>query len=298
MRELVVVWVDALGILLIVLALWVMGYRRSTTGVVIGTVGVILISALAVMRGLPSPTRQEMATNTARLEREKVKLESDLKRTEGELTSAEQRHQQELGAIRVGFETKLFERQLAAFVEPSIRRSYIMTEYKEDELVEGLKGRYFSVKLRNARGEGTFIFDKKLYRLAEHEAEVRAAYSNFASEVLSVVPQGWSKKVFVRGGADAEGFATSEVWGAEFGKVSFRRLGGNGKYGAADDPAAFDLPVTNDALPQLRAAYLRALVETSARAAGPIELLHQPPSTAPTSDQRVGEFILYLKGGD
>lgn len=134
--------------------------------------------------------------------------------------------------------------------------TYKVEALSEPELVEGRKGRYYLIELKNAKTGDRFTFDSGKYTFQSSRAAYKASFNAFAADVLKQFEGQTKFDLFVRGSADAQSYSGQLEPGFEYRKISYLPSS-RGKYLANLATANVSQSVKNTDLPNLRGEYLR-----------------------------------------
>jgi uncharacterized coiled-coil DUF342 family protein len=153
--------------------------------------------------------------------------------------------------------------------------------HPDDEVVEGQKGRYFEVKLKDANKNVKLLFGPGQYYMSKSDFRKKygSTIGSFVTEALHALKKGNQEKVklFIQGSADIVGHKTFS------GKLDQTFLYENiNVLPQKDDPEKFsNVPVAkeipkqnfrNNHLPDLRAQYLKEMIKVYSKKFDPIVL--------------------------
>lgn len=287
--------IDSAGLLLVVLALWLLAQRRSLAGIAFAILGLACLAGMTALRALPSPTRQELTASVGDLNEQLMATHAKVRtlvKENAEIEKEKAEVQQRLAvaeATRRSLEIGAFERVM----DVASSGHYSIRMHPDDEWIEGQRGRYYVVRLHNALARQPFVFPRGEYRI-EPSGAIREAFEKFQFEVLGRLPSAWTMQLLLRGGATTEPLvSTTALMGVEFGAVRHRLPNAAGRYGTLGDPLSFPTQPTNEHLPLLRAAEYRRML-FSREASETIELLHREPAGT-GEEERVVEIVMYVK---
>ncbi|MCP3930280.1 MAG: hypothetical protein GY705_14395 [Bacteroidetes bacterium] len=234
------------------------------------------------------PELEELEKETEKLEKEEVELEEETKEVEKEIeeeTEQAEEIKQEEEAIKEEFgqDVKLEPVTAEEWTESfEVEREYWDAVFHpDDEVVDGYKGRWFQVRMKDAEknvkllfGPGEYYMDKSDFR--DHYGSVIGTFVTEALNGMKKAERG-SVKLFVQGSADITGQNT------------FRgKLDSKYKYDEVtvlpqkDDSDNFSnepttkaisaTGFTNDDLPDLRGRYLKEMISIYSKKLDPILL--------------------------
>lgn len=183
----------------------------------------------------------------------------------------------------------LKERMAARMSTPS----YDVEVYPDRELVGGRKGRYYVVDLKNAESGVRFFFEGGRYTLSRADGEFRRSLNAFIGDVLGKLDGNVRYDMFVRGSADRTPYEGRFEDGHQYRQIRYLRSAGGDKYLADQGERTLGSTVRNQDLPELRAMFLRKLVEDSYPVKPPI-ILEGVVSTKANSKDRNAELILFV----
>ena len=129
----------------------------------------------------------------------------------------------------------------------------------EPELVDGRKGRYYLVELKNPKTGDRFTFDSGKYTFQSSRGAYKTSFNAFAADVLKQLEGQTKFDLFVRGNADAQSYSGQLEPGFEYRKISYLPSS-RGKYLANLATANVPQTVKNTDLPNLRGEYLRGFL--------------------------------------
>lgn len=182
----------------------------------------------------------------------------------------------------------------------TVERPYWEASYHPDkEMVEGYRGRYFEVNLKDATKNTTILFpigkyfmDKKSFR-----KQYGATIGSFVIEALFHLKNNEAGKVklFIQGSADAVG--SNSFRGQLDGSYLYENIAvlpTNGSERFKSEPITVSVPQTNfvnSDLPNLRAQYLKEMITAYTEKFDPILL---QGSVTTTQDAKQRNAIIYL----
>ena len=137
--------------------------------------------------------------------------------------------------------------------------TYKVEGMTEPELVDGRKGRYYLVELKNPKSGDRFTFDSGKYTFQSSRAAYKTSFNAFAADVLKQLEGQTKFDLFVRGSADAQSYNGQLEPGFEYRKISYLPSS-RGKYLANLATASVSQTVKNTDLPNLRGEYLRGFL--------------------------------------
>jgi hypothetical protein len=147
------------------------------------------------------------------------------------------------------------------------RELYSVKPDPNNEVVSGLKGRYYYVDLKRADSQRTLLFKPKEYIKDEFLNDFRESMEAFRSDILQHVDNGKIPyRLFVRGSADKAGddleFLATRIEGDERQIRFLPRLPENpNRYGPQEEVQDIPKKYANRHLPNLRAAYVQEKLE-------------------------------------
>lgn len=139
-------------------------------------------------------------------------------------------------------------------------RAYVIEPLPDVELVTGLKGRYYTVDVKNAESGVTYVFESGRYTLPQGSAEFRRSVNAFMSDVVAKIDGKRPFQLYVRGSADRLSYIGRFEPGYEFREISYLANLGGARYAAEPSVMWIDGVVRNRELPNLRAAFLQSVV--------------------------------------
>lgn len=137
--------------------------------------------------------------------------------------------------------------------------TYKIEAMSEPELVDGRKGRYYLVELKNPKTGDRFTFDSGKYTFQSSRGAYKTSFNAFAADVLKQLEGQTKFDLFVRGNADAQSYSGQLEPGFEYRKISYLPSS-RGKYLANLATANVPQTVKNTDLPNLRGEYLRGFL--------------------------------------
>ena len=137
--------------------------------------------------------------------------------------------------------------------------TYKVEAMTEPELVDGRKGRYYLVELKNPKTGDRFTFDSGKYTFQSSRAAYKISFNAFAADVLKQLEGQTKFDLFVRGSADAQSYNGQLEPGFEYRKISYLPSS-RGKYLANLATTNVSQTVKNTDLPNLRGEYLRGFL--------------------------------------
>jgi hypothetical protein len=137
--------------------------------------------------------------------------------------------------------------------------TYKVEAMTEPELVDGRKGRYYLIELKNPKTGDRFTFDSGKYTFQSSRAAYKTSFNAFAADVLKQLEGQTKFDLFVRGSADAQSYNGQLEPGYEYRKISYLPSS-RGKYLANLATANVSQSVKNTDLPNLRGEYLRGFL--------------------------------------
>ena len=134
-----------------------------------------------------------------------------------------------------------------------------------DELVDGRKGKYYAVYLKDATKRARFAFPGGRYVIDDFKTRFRLSLTKFVREILATIEGGADYEIYVRGSGSATPMRTKRTLleSANFETVQFLPKIDDQTF-AADDVHSRSIgnTYTNGDLPYLRAAFLQDTVKT------------------------------------
>ena len=138
--------------------------------------------------------------------------------------------------------------------------SYSVELYPDKEVVHGHAGRYYAIDMKDAKSGVRFQFDGGKYTLSRSSAEFRSALSTFVGDIMQKLHGNVRYDLYVRGSADRVPYRGRLEPGFEFARVRYMKAAGAGKYLGEFTERRIEAEISNDDLPQLRAAFLQSVV--------------------------------------
>ena len=137
--------------------------------------------------------------------------------------------------------------------------TYKVETVSDSELVNGRKGKYYIVELKNPKTAERFTFDSGKYTFQSSRGAYKGSFNSFASEVLKQLEGHAKFDLFVRGSADAQSYSGQLEPGFEYRKISYLPSS-RGKYLGNLATTTVSQSVKNADLPNLRGEYLRGFL--------------------------------------
>ena len=137
--------------------------------------------------------------------------------------------------------------------------TYKIESMSETELVDGRKGRYYLVELKNPKTGDRFTFDSGKYTFQSSRTAYKSSFNAFAADVLKQLEGQAKFELLVRGSADAQSYNGQLEPGFEYRKISYLPST-RGKYLANLATTNVSQTVKNTDLPNLRGEYLRGFL--------------------------------------
>ncbi|MEM9887952.1 MAG: hypothetical protein AAF849_18805, partial [Bacteroidota bacterium] len=177
------------------------------------------------------------------------------------------------------------------------RDAWETTLQEEEELVEGLKGRYYEVKLKRADEVVAILFPVGRYymNMDAFNQDYGAAIGTFIYEATYHLDEGKRVKLFIQGSADATGDETfkgnlnSEYLFNEIDVLPKKSEGFENELETKDIPRS---GFTNSDLPNLRAKYLKEII--SFRSFDKLDAVLLDGVVTDTEDEKERNATLYL----
>ncbi|MEQ1695285.1 MAG: hypothetical protein ABL901_05520 [Hyphomicrobiaceae bacterium] len=172
--------------------------------------------------------------------------------------------------------------------------TYKVDAMSEAELVDGRKGRYYLIELKNPKTGNRFTFDSGKYTFQSSRAAYKTSFNAFAADVLKQLEGQAKFDLFVRGSADAQAYNGQLEPGFEYRKISYLP-NSRGKY--LSNPATINVAqsVKNTDLPNLRGEYLRGYLAELFPVAK-VNLLEGYVTKKDNPAARNTELILFVEG--
>ncbi len=161
------------------------------------------------------------------------------------------------------------------------------------ELIQGRRGRYYSINLKSIASGNRFFFDQGKFTFTSSLPAFRTALSAFATEVTTKLDGIVPYELIVRGRADDRPWTGQVDPAARYQQVAFLRDLGSGSYLATPTVRRFDGALSNTDLPYLRAAYLAETLAAQFPAKPPLVLDSLVTSNGDRTDRGV-DVILYV----
>jgi hypothetical protein len=170
--------------------------------------------------------------------------------------------------------------------------AYSVQAMGEPELINGHKGQYYLVELKNPKTGQRFTFDSGKYTFQSSRAAYKSSFNTFAADVLKQVEGQANFDLFVRGSADAQAYSGQLEPGFEYRKISYLPSS-RGKYLSNLASLNVSQTVKNTDLPNLRGEYLRNfLIELFPSA--PATLLEGSVTKKDNPSARNTELVLFV----
>ena len=174
---------------------------------------------------------------------------------------------------------------------------YISRSLPRNELVLGLQGSWYALRLKN-RGK-PLVFADGQFRIPEAKKEIQECALRFHKEVVVPVAKVAKRiRLFVRGGADTRRII-GQVEDPEVRKITYLPLQQSGRYTRDPKQQAVTVPVRNEDLPNLRADWLRQLIRSALATSGAdiknigaIDILQNKPGRR---HERTADYLLYVE---
>ena len=165
-----------------------------------------------------------------------------------------------------------------------------------DELVQGRKGSYYVVFLKDATKKARFSFPGGRYVIEDFDTRFRRAVTSFVREVLAVIEGGTDYDIFVRGSSSATPMSVERtlVPKREYVQIGYLPKIADGRYaGSPVQVHAVPRSYKNENLPFLRAAFLQDVVKTFYPLKEPVVLQSDVAESRDTAGQ-YAELILFV----
>ena len=165
-----------------------------------------------------------------------------------------------------------------------------------EELVQGRKGRYYQVFLKDATKRARFQFPGGRYVIDDFKTRFRRAVTAFVREVLGVIEGGTEYDIFVRGSSSATPMSVKRKLLPDRAYVQIGYLPKIGPEQFAGDPPkvhTVQQQYNNKDLPFLRAAFLKDALATFYPLKQPIVLQSDVAESRDAATQ-FAELILYV----
>lgn len=137
---------------------------------------------------------------------------------------------------------------------------YEVEVYPDNELINGQKGSYYTIDLKDAATGVKFGFEAGRYTLNKSDRQFRKALSAFMRDVVGKLDGNAEYRLMVRGSADAASYKGQFEPGYEYQWVAYLKQVESGKYVNELETRSIDNRVNNSDLPFLRARFLKDLV--------------------------------------
>lgn len=261
--------------------------------------------------------REALQDKIEALQQEQSEIEPELDALENDLQAAEQQAddleaqtqqleelQQEADAIReeFGSEVQLEPVSVEEWSESfSVERPYWDAVFHpDDEVVEGYRGRYFEVRLKDAEKTVKLLFGAGQYNMTKTEFRKRygTTIGTFATEALQAIRKADREqvKLFIQGSADLAGHTTFSGNLDEsypYAEIEVLPQTSNGE-NFSGSPVVRTVPernFRNDHLPDLRARYLKEMISVYSKKFDPIIL---EGAVKQFQDEEERNAIIYL----
>ncbi len=171
--------------------------------------------------------------------------------------------------------------------------NYDVSLYPDNEVLEGKKGRYYVIDLKEAKSGIRYYFQPGRYTIDKRIPEFRSSLNNFAKDVLEKMHGKVDYQLLVRGSADKAPFSGKLELGHEYKEISFMKSVGDDRYASGLVNAAVRESVANEDLPNLRAAFLQQIIANAYPLKAPVILEGSVTPRHAEGDRNV-ELLLYV----
>lgn len=167
------------------------------------------------------------------------------------------------------------------------------------QLVEGQPGSYYRVACRDAAGGKRLVFDPGGYNITGGNTKIDPCFKALNSAVLSAVPPGTQKVVYVQGHASKQGFVRPQplvAGDAHLKALAYLVRSADGQqFAPKSQTQTVTTTFLNKHLPVLRAGSVSDWVETSTKGAFAPLLLDGEFKETSDEASRSFDFIVYVK---
>lgn len=174
--------------------------------------------------------------------------------------------------------------------------SYALQPLPATELVQGRRGRYYTVSLRNPTDGKPILFEPGSYDLAGRVSQIEAAARRLRSDVLAAIPPKVTRQIYVQAFATSSRFARARnlpAGDADLSKVLVHRRLDPDQFGPTPVAAAITGTYQNSDLPVLRAASVAAPLSTALGA--PVVVLDGGINSAADKQSALAiELVLFI----
>ena len=159
--------------------------------------------------------------------------------------------------------------------------------------IRGQPGRYYAIDMKDAKSGIRFQFEGGKYTLSRSSAEFRTALSSFVGDIMQKLHGNVRYDLYVRGSADRVPYRGRLEPGFEFARVRYMKAVSSGKYAGEFAERRINADISNEDLPQLRAAFLQTLVSDVYPTKPPVILEGSVSPDANVRDRNV-ELLLFV----
>ncbi len=172
-------------------------------------------------------------------------------------------------------------------------RDYNMVKSPKVELVDGKRGHYYNIFLKNpASGKG-YKFASASYSKIDNQGQFKQSLDRVISDIRGALDGKRNYQIYVRGKASAGRYHGKLAKGFEYTDIKVLEDKG-GIYGPEFVDRHYGPDISNDDLPNLRGAYLQDYVSRNYKVAKPIILDGKVSKSKDPSKQAVA-LILYVE---
>lgn len=171
--------------------------------------------------------------------------------------------------------------------------NYKVSLHPDNEAVKGSVGKYYVVDIKDAVKGASVRFDGGRYTLDRSNPEFRNSLNKFLADIPGKVHGKVSYEIYLRGNADPAPHIGTFEKGHEYRVIEVLSSADGQRYSTATREHKVDTVVQNADLPNLRAAFLKDVIETVYPVRVP-KILDGAVSQAGTPANRNTELLLYL----
>jgi hypothetical protein len=176
---------------------------------------------------------------------------------------------------------------------PVTTTHYTVSPTTDTEMVEGKRGRYYLIDLKNAANGAGYRFDGGRYVMTQNLPQFKQSIDTLVQDILSKIDGKASFDLMVRGRADAQPMKGKLPPARAVKVISYLPSSGTNTYKSNVAQEKILGAIKNDNLPNLRASYLSDLVAQTYPAKRPV-ILQGFVSPQLNADERNAQLILYV----
>ncbi len=171
--------------------------------------------------------------------------------------------------------------------------NYDVNVYPNKELVQGQRGRYYAVDLKNAKSGIRYYFESGKYTIDRSIPEFRESLNAFIKDVLTKLDGNVNYQLLVRGRADAAPWQGKFDPAHVYQQIKYMRSAGDDRYLSDMGEDHLTGALRNENLPNLRAAFLAELIADNFSVKPPM-ILEGGVSPKTGDKDRNAEMFLYV----